>query len=104
MESQVPHVHINSLLSLLKPSHPELSLDARTLLSTPQHIPLQVMAPGHYFNFGLSYCLKRALNSNRFFRMRKDHVDLLIGIDETTTAKSTCEELWPGLFNMGKKA
>ena len=95
MESQVPHVHINSLLALLKPSHPELPLDARTLLSTPQHIRLQVMAPGHYFYFGLSYCLKRALDSSRFFRMRQDHVDLLIGLDGTPTAKSSCEEFWP---------
>ena len=32
----MPHVHINSLIFLPKSSHPELPLNARTLLSTPK--------------------------------------------------------------------
>ena len=79
----------------MKPHHPELPLDARTLLSTPKNIELKEVSPGSYYHFGLGSCIVKALDSVNFLGMNKDHVELLVGIDGTPTSKSTPEEFWP---------
>ncbi|BHF70378.1 hypothetical protein SprV_0301342800 [Sparganum proliferum] len=45
--SKTPHVHVNALLKILKPFHPELPLDVRTLLgSSSDPAPFTAMGSG----------------------------------------------------------
>lgn len=44
---------VNSLLKKLNPIHPELPLDYRTLLKTPQNLKFHDVNPGLYHHFGL---------------------------------------------------
>ena len=94
VKCQTPHSHINKLLTLLKKYLPGLPSDARTLLSTPRHVPLEVMAPGLYHHFGLNKCINNALYRCNFLSLNLEELQLFIGIDGTPTAKSIREEFW----------
>ncbi|KAK8755028.1 hypothetical protein V5799_008267, partial [Amblyomma americanum] len=54
LENNVPASHLNSLLKILSAYHPELPLDARTLLKTQRKTELVSMCGGQYHYFGVT--------------------------------------------------
>lgn len=59
LQYHVNHKQLNSLLSILKPIHPNLPLSSRTLLETKRYIELKIMKTargddGYYYYFGIS--------------------------------------------------
>lgn len=59
----VPLLAITALLTILRPSHPELPKDGRTLLGTRPAVPVQRLGNGEYFHFGLAKGLLSKLNT-----------------------------------------
>lgn len=47
---------------MLHPFHKSLPIDARTLLHTPRNVTTKVIAPGHYYYFGLRECVLNLLS------------------------------------------
>ncbi|EFN76345.1 hypothetical protein EAI_06447, partial [Harpegnathos saltator] len=99
MLHNIEHFAINNLLSILKPDHPELPLDARTLLRTPKQINVKYVDPGIYYHFGIEHCVINLLlqNSNS---ITSNCIELLINIDGLPIAKSSSSQLYPILCSI----
>jgi len=65
--ANVPHAVINTLLQILAPFHPELSLDVRTLLKTPSKINVKSIETGEFVYMGLQNAIEQHLTRNRNF-------------------------------------
>ncbi|XP_008483524.1 uncharacterized protein LOC103520208 [Diaphorina citri] len=62
LESRIPKNHVSSLLKILRPYHPQLPQDYRTLLGTPTHVDsIEEMTPGIYLHFGLVHVLQKLI-------------------------------------------
>ncbi|XP_050518665.1 uncharacterized protein LOC126892889 [Diabrotica virgifera virgifera] len=96
------HVAINDLLNILKPYHPELPRDARTLLHTPRKTILQPINSGHYIHFGLRNCLQKLL-SQYSGEECLDTVEILINIDGLPLSKSSSSQVYPILCSLYPK-
>ena len=95
IDNNVPHSALSGLLRVLKPYHPGLPIDPRTLLKTPKTYAIkQIGQWGHYYHFGIASAITEVLS--------------LLNLDETTTKlslqvnfdglplfKSSCKEFWP---------
>jgi hypothetical protein len=95
IDNNVPHSALSGLLRVLKPYHPGLPIDPRTLLKTPKTYAIkQIGQWGHYYHFGIASGITELLS--------------LLNLDETTTKlslqvnfdglplfKSSCKEFWP---------
>lgn len=58
-KNKITHIALNELLSILKPIHTDLPLDARVLMKTLKKITLKIVEPGHYYHFGLNNCVQK---------------------------------------------
>ena len=91
---------LTKLLHVLNKYHPELPLDARTLLNTPRgndNIQLRHVSPGDYFHFGLK---KGLLFVTKELKIRDDTLFIQINCDGLPIHRSTTESFWPILGSL----
>lgn len=93
ISNNIDHMAINNLLTILKPDHPELPLNARTLLRTPRQINVKYIEPGVYYHFGIEQCIINLLKINN--NITSDCIEILINIDGLPVAKSTSSQFYP---------
>lgn len=81
---------LRSLLNILKPFHPELPRDPRTLLQTPTtYIVRNITGPGHYYHFGISAGIEHVKCPD------SGPIQLQFNFDGLPLFKSSKIELWP---------
>ena len=95
MTFQCPHIHINSLLWKLEPDHPQLPLDATTLLKTPRRTQVMNLPPGKYYLLGVQASIIRAIKQSCRSIANLGKLQLLIGVDGTPSTSSVSQEMWP---------
>jgi hypothetical protein len=101
LNHNIKHNAIDDLLKALKPYHPELPLNARTLLSTPRQTQVQVIDPGHYYHFGLENCIKELI-INSPSKLVCSNIEILVNVDGLPISKSSGSQFYPilcSLFN-----
>lgn len=95
----VPFVIINALLLILREFHPELPVDARTLMSTPRQTNLkQLKSGGEYIHFGIRRGLEQMLNFGFFGG--SSHLKLQFNVDGLPLFKSSGKTIWPILCSV----
>lgn len=95
LNHNITHVAVSDLLKIFHKSHPELPLDARTLLGTSRDIaPVEKMGSGLFLYLGLAEGLKNLLVRTGF---SKSEVSLKFNIDGQSPYKGSKLELWPVL-------
>lgn len=96
ISSKIPHVHINSLLNILKKHEcfeTILPKDARTLLGTPKDlINIKIVRPGKYYHVGLTDNLIKQYEN---VSDTPDEISVVIGIDGLPIARSSSSQIWP---------
>lgn len=94
---RVKHDHVSKLLKILKSCGMDfLPKDSRTLLSTPQSIPIEQKAGGQLWYGGVECGLR-----NIFPNLTADlSIELNINTDGLPLFKSSPVELWPILANI----
>lgn len=104
LTQNVNHKQLKSLLSILKPYHPELPLDSRTLLNTERSLGITPMQSqngtnGEYIYFGIQQNLEQQLfhgNLNRALKERNiTSLELKCNVDGLKIHKSTNIDFWP---------
>lgn len=100
LQHNIPQVAVTKLLHILKPSHPELPLDARTLLNTLRVIVLKEVSPGKNCHFGLKKCIEKFIVSSQLSNKTSDIIELGINIDGLPLSKSSGSQLYPILCNI----
>ena len=82
---------LGGLLSALKPHHPELPLDPRTLLKTPTNYVMREISgqQGHYYHFGI------AAGIDLDCCPPSGPIKLQFNLDGLPLYKSSSTELWP---------
>lgn len=86
---------LNGLLSILKPFHPELPRDSRSLKGTPRDkVRVRNVPPGVYHHFGLQCGIRTA-----FYRVKEEdipsEIQLVFNIDGAPVNKTGESEFWP---------
>lgn len=83
-----------TLLQILKPLHPELPLDPRTLNQTPRKAAVQNLRNGSYAHVGLISGLQKRVESGLKIdgNMR---IGIDVNIDGINMTKSTITDVWP---------
>ena len=94
VSSNIPHCHINSLLTILNHHHPNLPKDSRTLLATPVACDVKEIAGGSYFHFGVFENVKERIESNPDL-LSFENLSLQINIDGLPLFKSSSVQFWP---------
>lgn len=93
LEGNISHKSFTRLLKILKPLHPDLPSDARTLLGTVRHkAPVLPMGKGSFIYFGLAGNLKKLLCENN---LDSPELVLTFNIDGQSPFKHSKLELWP---------
>ncbi|KAJ1518893.1 hypothetical protein ONE63_011506 [Megalurothrips usitatus] len=94
----ITHKSVSSLLKILHDQHPELPVDARTLLGTVRDkAPVLSMGKGLFIYFGLRDCLLDFLNT---LTSHPVVLVLTINIDGQSPCESSKKELWPILVKI----
>lgn len=88
----VPHSSVTKLLHLLKPYHPNLPLDCRTLLKTPRVINIKSLPNGEYVHFNVNIMLINILSKTRNI---PNVLELSINIDGLPLFHSSNTQFWP---------
>ncbi|XP_064472847.1 uncharacterized protein LOC135387672 [Ornithodoros turicata] len=96
-----PQAHLSSLLQILKPYHPDLPCDARTLLQTPRESKVSSLAGGDYFYVGIAQGLYALLRAGY---LKTTSITLKINIDGIPISKSSTLSLWPILIHVKESA
>lgn len=91
LESKASHSSITSLLRILKPLHPELPLDSRSLLKTPRFGVFQNLDNGEYCHFGIQNALIHLIPSS----CKDEKIKLSINIDGIPLFSSSKLQFWP---------
>lgn len=86
----IPRSAVRSLLAILKPFHPELPLDPRTLMKTPTHYALKNISGGQYYHFGISGGIQLEKGPDG-----PGPLMLQFNVDGLPLFKSSSTELWP---------
>ena len=101
IDNNVTHSALGSLLRVLKPYHPSLPIDPRTLLKTPKTYAIkQIGQEGQYYHFGIASGIKELLSLLN--RNEKPHskLSMQVNFDGPPLFKSSCEEFWPILCSV----
>lgn len=80
------------LLHLLKPYHPNLPLDCRTLLQTPRFINTKKLITGEYVHFNVKNTLLNILSQTK---NSPNILELSINIDGLPLFHSSKTQFWP---------
>lgn len=89
---KISHTAINSLLHILVPLHPELPVNAKTLLKTPKSIVVKQLDNGEYCHLGINsglqniFSVKYCLNNT---------IDLSFNFDGIPLFTSNNIQIWP---------
>lgn len=93
IRNKVPHATLTALLHVLCPLHPELPLNAKTLLKTPSSTTFKKrLDNGEYIHFGITNYLKLFFVENTF---DIDVVKISFNIDGIPLFKSSSVVFWP---------
>lgn len=102
IESHVNHKQINLLLHSLKRYHPEIPLDARTLLNMPLTSNIVTVIPNisnaQFVYLGIENNLNYQLNSglhNILTKIDTTSIQLVCNVDGIPITKSTSAQFWP---------
>ncbi|KAK4881065.1 hypothetical protein RN001_004384 [Aquatica leii] len=87
---------VTRLLHILKPHHPSLPLDYRTLVKTPTHIPKKQLQTGEYCHIGLLVNIQRILDMY-VKQHNPKNLELSFNIDGLPLFHSNTVQLWPSL-------
>ena len=101
IDNNVTHSALGSLLRVLKPYHPSLPIDPRTLLKTPKTYAIkQIGQEGQYYHFGIASGIKELLSLLN--RNEKPHskLSMQVNFDGLPLFKSSCKEFWPILCSV----
>lgn len=102
----VPLNTVSNLLSILKPYHDFLPLDARTLLKTPRNYEIKelIKCNGHYYHFGIASGLLKFLQCTCDLTTLTKELVLQFNIDGLPLFKSSSTEFWTilGLVKSGR--
>ena len=94
LRSNTPHVHINSLLTILDPYFEGLPKDARTLLKTKTNYDINDVAGGSYHHFGIQESIITKLNHYPYLRQQQN-ISIQVNIDGLPLFKSSNDCFWP---------
>ncbi|KAK4883368.1 hypothetical protein RN001_006687 [Aquatica leii] len=99
VNTNLPHVHLNSLLRLLKPFHKNLPLDARTLLKSPRQLQLKNVEPdGQYYHFGVRNAVLKLISS--YHVELESLIEITLNVDGLPISKSNGSQFYPILCNL----
>ena len=93
--SQTPHCNMKGLLSLLRPFHPQLPKDPRTLLQTMTKYVIDSIAGGEYYHFGVSVGLRNLFSAIISNIRDGNEMHLQINIDGLPLFRSSKTQFWP---------
>lgn len=94
---------MSELLSILKPHHPSLPKDPRTLLKTPREIIVKPVSGGSYYHFRVRECLSKSKELSEFFSQHDDNtLSPQVNIDGLPLFHSVCKQFWPILGRVCK--
>lgn len=96
----VTQTAVTNLLHILKPLHPQLPLDARTLLNTPRDMSLKVVQPGVYYHFGFKNSIEKLMSVAQSHIKNSDVIEICMNIDGLPLSKSSGSQLYPILCNL----
>lgn len=97
IESNTPRFHVTHLLKVLVDDFglDFLPRDARTLLKTPRTVvTLKVIAPGHYYHFGIKRYLNMVLQHKPALLASVSELKLIVNVDGVPLAKSSANCFW----------
>ena len=90
----IPQDAITHLLQILKPYHPYLPSDARTLLHTRRNYEVKTFdGGGEYFHFGIENCLRSYIDEEQMSLLSEVH--LQINVDGLPLFKASNMQFWP---------
>ncbi|KAL2081036.1 hypothetical protein ACEWY4_022889 [Coilia grayii] len=89
--NQVPLCHLNGLLGILKKYHPSLPKDARTLIGTPLHYDIELVAGGTMHYIGIETGIRHVSETYPL----PDTINIQINIDGLPLFKSSNQQFWP---------
>lgn len=97
VNDQIPQTALSSLLSVLRKYHPDIPMDARTLLKTPSQCNVKEISGGSYYHFGVKKSLVRILSTTESKNTLKDNpfISLQVNIDGLPLFKSSNIQFWP---------
>ncbi|CAG9762680.1 unnamed protein product [Ceutorhynchus assimilis] len=101
LKNNITHNAASELLKILKPHHPELPMDARSLLVTPRNISVKNIHPGTYYHFGLEKCVSNLFSLSNP-EESTDTIEILVNIDGLPLAKSSGSQFYPILCSLFK--
>lgn len=100
----VVHSKVSSLLKILKPLHPNLPLDARTLLGTQTQYETKQIAGGSYHHFGIQKAVQNAINNSdssvKTALSEGVTLGMQVNIDGLPIFKSSNVQFWPMLARL----
>ncbi|KYN03085.1 hypothetical protein ALC62_06074, partial [Cyphomyrmex costatus] len=88
----ITNVAINKLLSILKPFHPELPNDSRSLKKTPRKTRVIVLSNGEYSHVDLRYGIMSKL---KYGIQNCDKILVDVFVDGVKVHRNVSEECWP---------
>lgn len=98
LETKIPASHLSALLKVLKPDHPELPVDARTLLRTPRTTEVVTMSDGSFYYFGIRPSLLEHIS--RYIPEECNILSLIVNADGMSISGSSKREFWPVLMKV----
>ena len=84
---------MNGLLAILKPFHPRLPKDSRTIVPPPKNVLMKAISGGTYHHFGFLSALRSALRDCDV--SHSPTLEVQLGIDGLPVYKSNNMHLWP---------
>ncbi|KAF6773737.1 hypothetical protein AHF37_07258 [Paragonimus kellicotti] len=94
LRTKVSRATLRIFMDELRPLHPELSLDPRTLMQTLRHCEHVKVDGGDYIHFSIRESLQFAMQNSVVFR-NITTASLQLNIDGLTLFKSSSLQLWP---------
>lgn len=99
IDHNITQVALTDLLKILKPEHPELPVDARSLLKTCRESKTIKIDPGEYFHFGLENCVHTLLQACVQDKLL-DSIEILVNVDGLPLFKSSGSTFYPILVSL----
>ncbi len=93
VQNNVPLLHVTKLLKILKPYHPDIPQDARTLLQTPRKTIISEIGNGRFCYIGLEKGLRSKFL--KYGPLDADRITILCNIDGTPISNSSAQQIWP---------
>lgn len=85
IEKHISHSSLTDLLHLLSPYHPELPLDSRTLLATPNTTSVKDLETGQFIYFSMKETLLKLISDN----ISTDKIQISFNVDGIPLYKSS---------------